>query len=135
MLQVGVKVFIENGDGDFLLLRRSEEKYPDTDGVWDIPGGRIDEGSALEENLQREVREETGLELKNAPQLIYAQDIILNDQDRHIVRLTFRGKAQGEVELGDGEHTEFKWISLTDMQSLDDLDVYVDEILDRGVFS
>jgi 8-oxo-dGTP pyrophosphatase MutT (NUDIX family) len=41
-------------DGQVLLLRRPS-------GVWDLPGGRRDEGETLEETLRREMLEEIGL--------------------------------------------------------------------------
>jgi len=30
-----------------LLVRRATQKYGKTDGVWDVPGGRIDPGTSL----------------------------------------------------------------------------------------
>lgn len=133
MLQVGVKVFLEKEEGKFLLLKRSIEKYPDTKGIWDIVGGRIDEGTSLEENLRREVREETALEIISTPKLIFAQDIILGEQDRHVVRLTFVARTEGEVVLDTEEHTEYKWLALKEMEEIEGLDVYVQEVLESGV--
>ena len=52
ILQVGVKIFLKNKEGKFLLLKRSSEKYKGTKGSWDIVGGRIDIGSKLMENLK-----------------------------------------------------------------------------------
>jgi len=40
-LQVGVKVLLKNKAGQYLLLRRALEKYPEIQGRWDIVGGRI----------------------------------------------------------------------------------------------
>lgn len=50
-LQVGVKVLLKNSTGKYLLLRRSKEKYPDVPVHWDMPGGRIEAGKPLMENL------------------------------------------------------------------------------------
>lgn len=74
-LQVGVKILLKNKEGRYLLLRRSLEKYPTATGRWDIVGGRIEAGKNLTENLKREIKEETGLELIGEPKLIAAQDI------------------------------------------------------------
>ncbi len=131
MLQVGVKVFLRNPDGKYLLLRRSREKYPDIDGEWDIVGGRIVPGSPLMDNLRREVKEETGLEMTSEPLLIAAQDII-RSADRHVVRLSYVGTAEGEPILDERENVEYRWISLEELKTLDNLDVYVKAILDKG---
>ncbi len=109
-LQVGVKVLIRNEADKYLLLRRSLEKYPEVKGRWDIVGGRINPGETLLQNLEREVREETGLKLFGKPKLIAAQDIIPSP-DRHIVRLTYIGEAKGEVKLQKEENDMYAWYS------------------------
>ncbi len=60
-LQVGVKIFLKNKEGKYLLLKRNSVKYSNIRGEWDIVGGRIDPGTKLMDNLRREVREETQL--------------------------------------------------------------------------
>lgn len=125
-LQVGVKILLKNKDGKYLILQRSEEKYPGVGAKWDIPGGRINPGFSLMENLKREVMEETGLEITGEPKLITAQDILKTD--KHVVRLTYLGFADGEVKLSD-EHKEYKWLSLEDLKNLEPMDRYFKEVL------
>ena len=48
-------------DGRLLLLRRSIEPYA---GWWDLPGGFMEIDETPEETVLREVREETGLEVR-----------------------------------------------------------------------
>lgn len=130
ILQVGVKVFLENEDNKFLLLKRSSDKYSDIKKLWDLPGGRINVGSSLAENLKREVLEETKLDIINEPRFIYAQDILT--EEKHVVRLTFIAKTKGEPML-DGENIEYKWLSLVEMREFSDLDKFVKEILDKNI--
>ena len=125
-LQVGVKILLKNQEGKFLVICRSAEKYPKVGRQWELAGGRIDPGSSLIENLKREVREETGLEITSEPKLIAAQDII--KPHKHIVRLTYIGEARGEVRLSD-EHTDYKWLSLREISVLEPLDEYLKEVL------
>ena len=132
-LQVGVKAFLENKDGKYLLLKRSAEKYKGTKGSWDIVGGRIDPGTKLLDNLKREVKEETGLEIISEPQLIYAQDIILGT-DKHVVRLTYVASTKGEPILDTSENVEFKWLTIDEISKQEDLDIYVAEILKKKLF-
>ncbi len=128
-LQVGVKILLKNKEGKYLLLRRSLEKYPDVVvGRWDIVGGRIEPGKNLIENLKREIREETGLELIGEPKLIAAQDIMPNN-NYHVVRLTYIGEADGEVVLDTSEHEAYKWHSWEELKKLEDVDMYFKEVL------
>lgn len=130
-LQVGVKALLKNPEGKFLLLRRSSEKYPEVGAKWDIVGGRIEPGTPLLDNLKREIREETKLELKDEPKLIAAQDI-LKVPGRHVVRLTFVGEISGEPRLTNMDHSEFSWFTLEELKHLDNLDSFFKELLDKG---
>ncbi|MBI3335250.1 MAG: NUDIX hydrolase [Candidatus Portnoybacteria bacterium] len=131
-LQVGVKIFLENRKGKYLILKRSVKKYPEAGSdLWDIVGGRIEPGSTLIENLKREVKEETSLDLEEEPKLLAAQDI-LRVQGRHVVRLTYQGNIEGDPIL-DEDHEEFRWASLEELERLKNLDRYAKELLANGL--
>jgi ADP-ribose pyrophosphatase YjhB (NUDIX family) len=53
-----VSVLVEDGQGKILLARRAVE--PDL-GLWDCPGGFLEEGEHPLDGLRRELAEETGL--------------------------------------------------------------------------
>jgi ADP-ribose pyrophosphatase YjhB (NUDIX family) len=125
-LQVGVKALLKNSQGKYLLLRRNPEKYPEVGDKWDIVGGRISPSHPLMDNLQREIREETGLELTSIPTLIAAQDII--KPDKHVVRLTYLGEIDGEPVLDD-EHLEYGWFTPEEIRGMDNLDRYLNEAI------
>jgi 8-oxo-dGTP pyrophosphatase MutT (NUDIX family) len=127
-LQVGVKILMKNKEGNYLVLLRSAVKYPDAGAQWEIVGGRIDPGSPLLENLKREVREETGLEITGMPKLIAGQDILKST--KHIVRLTYMGEGSGDVVLSD-EHTDYKWLPIEEIKKLDPIDGYLKEVLEN----
>ncbi len=127
-LQVGVKIFLKNTEGKYLILKRSPEKYKVTNGSWDIVGGRINPGSLLIDNLRREVKEETQLEIISEPILLCAQDIIPNSE-KHVVRLTYTGRTEGEPVLDTTENIEYKWVTIEEIKNMNDVDVYVREIL------
>ncbi|TRZ50288.1 NUDIX domain-containing protein [bacterium] len=133
-LQVGVKALLKNQEGKYLLLRRSSEKYPEVGAKWDIVGGRINPGSSLLENLKREIKEETALDLIEGPKLVAAQDI-LKIPGRHVVRLTYTAGIDGEPKL-DGDHTEYHWFAMDEMKKLavTELDSYFKELLDKNYF-
>ena len=132
ILQVGVKVFLKNKEGKYLLVKRSPAKYPDVKDPWDIVGGRIDLGSKLLENLKREVKEETGLPIVSEPRLVAAQDIMPNPE-KHVVRLTYVADTEGEPVLDTDENIEYRWLSLVEMKQQDNLDKYVKDVLARNL--
>ena len=125
-LQVGVKILIEK-DGQFLILERAEAMPTDNGRYWDIPGGRINEGEPLLEALAREISEETGLVLEGEPKLFVAQDIFVDKAALHVVRLTYKGLASGDVILSE-EHRSFKWVSMVELLD-DSIDPYLREAL------
>ena len=128
-LQVGVKALIKNSEGKYLILKRSPDKYPEVDELWDVPGGRIDRGMFLHDNLAREIKEETSLELMEGPKILAAQDI-LRIEGKHVIRLTYLAEVKGEVKLVGDEHVEYKWLSLQELKELEGLDGYIKEVLE-----
>ncbi len=134
-LQVGVKVLLKNPEGKFLVIRRATDRYQEVLHKWDIPGGRIDKGTTLMENLNRELMEETGLSLSEAPLLAAAQDLMANKlTNNHVVRLTYIGKSSGEPRLST-EHTEYRWITFRELRELENLDQYLKQLIRDGIIS
>jgi ADP-ribose pyrophosphatase YjhB (NUDIX family) len=129
VLQVGVKVLLKNGEGEYLLVGRNLEKYKDVgEERWDCVGGRINPGTSLLENLNREVYEETKLDLVSSPKLLGAQDI-LRVPGKHVVRLTYVADIVGEPELDKSENLEYKWFTLRDMLNNPVVDRYLRDLL------
>jgi len=58
LLMPAVAAIVRDGEGRILLQRRSD------DGRWNLPAGAIDPGESPDEAVVREVREETGLEVR-----------------------------------------------------------------------
>jgi len=126
---VGVKAILENDEGQILLLKRSPEKYPQVQKIWDIPGGRINTGSTLLENLKREINEETGFTFEGEPKLLAAQDIIY--EGKHVVRLTYYAKTEGVIPKLSDEHSEYAWVAKAELKSFEGIDPYLAEVVER----
>ncbi len=110
--QVGVKAVILR-DNKVLLLKRGS-KYGRFEGVWDIPGGRINFGEEPVDGLKREVLEETGLVLQFVERPLDARTVFKDDK-KQIVRITFLCRVNGgEVKLSH-EHTEHGWFDLNNI--------------------
>jgi 8-oxo-dGTP diphosphatase len=53
-----VGAIVHDAAGRLLLIRRG---HPPHEGMWSVPGGRVEAGESPEAAVEREVREETGL--------------------------------------------------------------------------
>jgi len=97
-------------------------------GSWDIVGGRINPGLSLVTNLKREVFEETQLTFIDE-KLIHAQDILL--EEKHVVRLTYVAQVNNEenLVLDTSENINYRWLTLNEIGTQEDLDIYVKEII------
>ncbi|HEX3438189.1 MAG TPA: NUDIX domain-containing protein, partial [Pseudacidobacterium sp.] len=78
---VGAIILQEN---KVLLIQRGKEPLK---GEWSIPGGALELGETLRQGIQREVREETGLEVEPV-QIVEVLDRIAHD-DRGAVRFHY----------------------------------------------
>ena len=130
-LQVGVKCFIKNNEGKYLLLQRAVPYLAyDIDCKWDIPGGRINIGEPHLEALRREIAEETGMTLTGVERIIGAQDILRNPEI-HVVRLTYIASAAGEIKLDPKEHKKFGWFTLEEIRQMN-TDHFLEPIIKGG---
>lgn len=114
-LQVGVKTLILSDSGNILFLKRNPSVYKNDKLLLDIPGGRIDSILSLEENLKREVLEETGINTIEVLGILSAQDIFYDNN--HVIRLTYVSRVTGEVVVLSEEHESFEWIPLESVLS------------------
>jgi ADP-ribose pyrophosphatase YjhB (NUDIX family) len=61
---VAVGAFIFDAQGRVLLIERGQ---PPGEGLWTVPGGKLEAGETLAQAVAREVREETGLVAEIGP--------------------------------------------------------------------
>ena len=97
----GIVVF--DNTGKILLQKRSN-----AGDVWGFPGGVIELGESAAEAAIREVREETGLDVKIDSLLgVYTKyyDEYLNGDKTQPIAIVFRGSVVGGELIADGEET------------------------------
>jgi 8-oxo-dGTP pyrophosphatase MutT (NUDIX family) len=111
ILQVGVKILLKNSEGKYLLARRNPKKYPEVGPKWDIIGGRINPGSALIENLKREIKEEVGitdLMIKEVMRVwhLYRGPV---SAENDLVGITYYCTTDTETVKLSAEHVAYEW--------------------------
>ena len=110
-LFVATKVFI-NFKGKTLILRESNRYVEGTNaGLFDVVGGRMTPGERFDDSLLREVKEETGLDVKiGRPFYVSEWRPVVKGEPWQVVGIFFECFADTDaVELGD-DHSEYKWI-------------------------
>jgi len=101
---VGVDVVIVN-DGKILLIKRSTD--PDK-GKYALPGGYLDYNETLEEGAIREVKEETGLNIK----IVKTLNILSHpDRYRQIVEVSFIASIIGGEEVAGEDVDKTIWVN------------------------
>ncbi|MEK7615643.1 MAG: NUDIX hydrolase [Patescibacteria group bacterium] len=110
-LFVATKGFI-NYKGKVLIVRESV-KYKDATNVakFDIVGGRMEVGQRFDESLLREVKEETGLEVKiGKPFFVNEWRPVVRGEQWQIVGIFFECTTASETVTLSQDHDKFEWI-------------------------
>ena len=84
------------------------------EGTWTMPGGKIRFGERFEEAAAREVKEETGMMLKESKVLCVHTDI---SKDAHFVTIGIIATCEGEPSVQEEAITEWKWFDIDALPS------------------
>jgi len=128
-------------DGKYLITRRAATKKR-FGGMWTVPGGKLETGdyvnlpkdtkdywyNVLEQVLRREVKEETGLEIKNI-EYVTSLATIHPDGAPSLVISCMADWESGEVVLQENETDKYTWVSLEEAKRYDLLDGIYDELV------
>jgi 8-oxo-dGTP pyrophosphatase MutT (NUDIX family) len=115
-----VGALIRDERGRVFVQRRSATRrvFP---GIWDIVGGHIEAGETPAETLAREIKEETGWELRTiGPQIAdweWEHDGVVRRELDYLVDV------EGDLAaptLEAGKHDAYAWVGLDDVQLLMD---------------
>ena len=115
LLVPGAQVLVMRADGKILLQRRSDN------GVWEIPAGSCEPGQSFRTAASNELLEETGIDASPESLVAFASfsdpaEHLLtypNGDQVHAFALCFHLQLTSDVEpkCGDGEVSEFRWVS------------------------
>ena len=108
-LHVAVAIVV-NSKGEILIARRPEGVH--LEGLWEFPGGKLEQDETVFSALQRELQEETNIQIKSGRQLIK----IIHKYPEKTVKLDtwlikeWSGLAEGL------EGQEIRWVNLSELQ-------------------
>jgi len=115
------KIVLFNKKGEVLMLKRSSKskKHPKE---WDLPGGHIKKGENLNQGLEREVREETGISISGAK---------FYKKDKH--KYFFYSKyKKNKIQLSD-EHSEYAFFDSKRLDPKEKFQKIALEVLKRAI--
>lgn len=92
--RIGIGVIIKRGEKILMGLRKGAHG----EGTWSFPGGHLEFNETFECCVRREVKEETGLEVREAKFVTATNDIMTSD-GKHYVTIFM------EASVDDGEPT------------------------------
>ncbi len=109
---VAVEGVIEHEETEtILLLKRANVDY--AGGVWEIGGGRLDQGEDPEAGLKREIKEETGLEIK--PKKIINAWFFNRGRkktpENEVIGFTYWVTTDSQKVSLSPEHDAYQWLS------------------------
>ncbi|WP_182875871.1 NUDIX hydrolase [Microbispora sp. H10670] len=128
-----VGAIITDPDGRLLLVRRGR---PPGEGLWSLPGGRVEPGETDEQAVRRELREETGLDVA----VVRLAGTVLRPgpggvtYEIHDYVATPSGTASGTPVAGD-DAADARWWAPADLAGLPLTDGLADALAEWGVVS
>ena len=128
-MKIIVTVCIRDND-KFLIV---QEGIPKAYGLWNLPGGHLEEGEGLVEGALREAKEETGLDIKINGILSIQRNI---KEESNILRVVFNAIPISEdIEFDKDEILDVRWISIKEAENMDtkllrQKDLFLDNIQD-----
>ena len=115
--KVGVGAIVFK-DGNVLLVRRGQAP---SEGLWSIPGGKVELGESLQIAVEREIFEETGITI-NAGKPVYTFDLIEHDdigrvKYHYVIVDLIAEYVEGEIQAGD-DAIDARWVSPGEIEKL-----------------
>ena len=109
------------------MVRRGQ---PPAEGLWTIPGGRVEHGEYLSAALRREVFEETGIEIEPGA-LLGIFEVV---GDPHFVILDYLATAaEGRDPVAAGDVLEAEWVQLDEVEGRECTPRFVETLTGWGV--
>ena len=117
-------------EGAILLIRRGT---PPGEGLWSVPGGRVQRGETMVEAVRRELHEETGLDGEVGEAVGWTE---LIGRRRHYVVVDFWATvAPGAAPTPGTDAADAAWVALDDLEQWDLVDGLLDFLTAHRVIS
>lgn len=123
VLVVSVSIFSED---KVLMIRESKRNAFDK---WNFPSGRIEYGEDIQYAARREVKEETGLDLK----LTFTTGVynFISSTNNQVILFHFTGEVIGgsSLKLKEEDISESKWVKTNELEKISHEDLREPKVL------
>ena len=108
-----VAAVIRDNEGKILIAQRNFMKSQG--GLWEFPGGKIEQNETREQAIIREIKEEMDIDIQVER---YISEKIFNYPDKSINLIALEcKKISGEIKLI--EHEDIKWVEKNDLKKFE----------------
>lgn len=116
MLTVAVGLAVKDNS---VFMGKRQAVDPDSPGLWEFPGGKVEEGESISQALQREFMEELDVEIE-----VGAHFLSLNWRypERNVQLEFYFVTILNEASFKLNAHDEHRWISLEDFFTVEVLE-------------
>jgi ADP-ribose pyrophosphatase YjhB (NUDIX family) len=117
---VAVGAVIVNDTDQVLLVKHVPERRSFWQGKWICPGGRLQVGESIEQGILREIREETGLQIRLSRALVPFERIIHGEEGvmLHVIYIDYVAEHIGGTLCAADDVGEARWVSRLQLPTL-----------------
>lgn len=110
-----VRGIIVNENDELLILKRHPKSRTDPE-MWELPGGKVENGEFFADALIREIKEETNLDSSVGD----FYEAVQNDymHKRTVQIMMYLENVEGKVKISD-EHVDWMWASIDKIKTLE----------------
>jgi len=103
---------VRNEEGKILILQRTRVEDDKNGGKWVVPGGHVDAGEEFCEAAQRELKEESGVDVEDLTEIGVYED---ENAEIHYFE-SYVKENETQVVLQNGESESYLWIDVNDIE-------------------
>jgi 8-oxo-dGTP diphosphatase len=122
LILVSLRAIVKKGNEILLVQRALDDSWEP--GTWEFPGGKVDPGEDLNDALKREVKEETGLDVRVEEPLFFWDEKINKEKYAHLrhVVLFFECSVPINAKFKiSNEHNDYTWLNLREIKTKENL--------------
>lgn len=118
--RIAVRAVILNDKGEVLVIRESQKYEGGTNrGLYEFPGGKIEVGETFQDALNRETKEEIGIDIEiGDPFHVGEWRPVVRGEQLQIIGIFFKCKALDlNIKLSN-DHDDYRWVTTKEALSL-----------------